>query len=416
MLDVPFSPDTDDALFSAAQDLIKANYAQKKSSRYYINRAVSFDTVPVSTGAIDISAAFAGAVVVYCDDSPEDNWPHTGRILIFDVANHKFLPLINSSIPPFYNTAEGIPETFVEFLNSTNNVSKDPTPETYDKRFAVLFCGKTNRVNFINEMEWMYRCLVLGYGFDPENVYVLNYDGTFNWTDGDPDNAKFPGKDTDYMIKDKISGSGTYSDLMNTLAVQIAPQITNDSQLFMYFSNHGDENPSRIYERDASETEYSYKGSRVGIGLINQHTMEGKNDFAITPAMLNSLLPGKAKTINIFTGTCYGGGFSGPMFHFISDRCNFTFTAKAPSWAVGLSHGEAIGPFELHWINALYGQDPDGNSVDASEFNVDAQVEGLRTLKMAYLYARAQDFTNINPSLVHNEGGRTVTLGPLATE
>lgn len=416
MLNVPFSPDTDDVVFNGVQDLVKANYAQKKSSRYYINRAYNFDTIPLATSAIDVSSLTNGAVVVYCDDSPDDDWPHTGRILIYDVANYKFLPLINSTIPPFYNTEGGIPDTFVEFLNSSNNNSDDPTPEIYDKRFAVLFCGNTNRVNFINEMEWMYRCLVLGYGFDPDNVYVLNYDGTFNWKDADPANAKFPGKDTDYMIKDKIKGSGTYDDLLNTIAVQIAPQMTDESQLFVYFSNHGDQNLAKLYEKEVADADYTYKGCRAGVGLIIQHNLEGKNSEPITPYTFHSMLPGKAKTISVYSSTCYGGGFSAPLHYFMGDTCNFTYTAIAPSWAEGLSHGEPICPFELNWISALYGQDPDGNAVDISDFNVDAEVEGLRTLKAAYLYARSKDFSNINPTMAHNEGGRTVTLGPPASE
>ncbi|MXS82909.1 C13 family peptidase [Nitrosomonas oligotropha] len=304
------------------------------------------------------------SIMVFADDAPLFNWSHPCRYLLHDAATGDLYNEVSAQFPP-YMTAD-IPKTFQPFHTPIKIAEPEiyypvlpwlrcPIRWTKGQRYAVLFSGASNN-RHTNDLEFLYRTLRDIYGFPAANIFVLNYDGTINYSGNPHPVVSWPGDTTAYRMP--VNGKGTKADLdtvFNTLKAKLKP----DDLLLIHTNNHGGHNGTQSYLCTYSGADYL------------------ASDFADTLATLP-----KHYCMMVMMEQCHAGGFNAPIL--AKSTATYTSVSSACLELNNSIGGAQFDPFARDWIAAMAGHTPYGGALAS---NPDTDGSGKVSAREAHDYA-----------------------------
>jgi hypothetical protein len=223
------------------------------------------------------------------------------------------------------------------------------------QRYAVLFSGASNN-RHVNDLEFLYRMLIDVYDFAADHIYVLNYDGTINYT-GSPKPVKnWPGDQTAYRMP--VNAEGTKSDLENVLD-DLKNRLRRQDLLFIHTNNHGGHDGNQSYLCTYSGPDYL------------------ASDFA---DKLSELPP--FAQLFVMMEQCHSGGFNDPIIH--NSTADQTTVASACEENRSSIGGPEFDPFARDWIAAMNGTDPYGAAL---AYDPNTKQDGVISAIEAFSYA-----------------------------
>jgi hypothetical protein len=322
-------------------------------------------------------------VVVFADDEPLANWGHPCRYLLYEPENGELYRTVEAQFPPSLTDER---ETFKLFHEPV----KFARPEIlwpvawpwwrWPKRFpgegyAILFSGASNN-RHTNDLEFLYRVLVNDYGWDDDNIYVLNYDGSIDYSGGPHPVGNWPGDGTAYQMT--VNGQGTKSEFENVID-ELKGRIGPHDRLLIHTNNHGG--------RDSDSYLCTYSGPSYY-----------PDDFA---AKLSEL-PNFGCLI-VMMEQCYAGGFNQRIID-NSPATNTSVASAAIATQTSIG-GANFDPFARDWIAAMHKAGPDGSALSS---NPDTSGDGRVTSKEAYNYANLVHHSHDTPNYSESAtaGGR----------
>jgi hypothetical protein len=246
-----------------------------------------------------------------------------------------------------------------------------------------MFSGMSGKQP-LNDMEFLYRTLVDVYGYEPNNIYVLHYDGTLNSWDGVP--TAWPGDGTPYRIH--VTGEGTRSGF-EAVVDDLKRKLKRDDLLLIHANQCG-----------------SWAGQPGTADLNTYPNWDGY--YAEDLATKLGQLPRFGKLM-VMMSQCHSGGFSKPIItHSKAVATSVACAATEPN-AAFLSADGNWDSFARDWIAAQAGHDPFGATL---AFNPDADGDGAIEAEEAFDYALSVrnpwDSPNFSES---SEAGGDIVLG-----
>jgi hypothetical protein len=235
-----------------------------------------------------------------------------------------------------------------------------------DNCYAVIISGGANPydnwIRYSHDCQAVYSMLTDVYGYDDDHIYVLVSDGTSSTNDRrHNDYSTFSSTPLDLNDDgvDDIEYSATKANISTVFNI-LGNTLDQDDFLFIYSTDHG--NPD--------------SGIDVYMDLWND-TYITDDEFATEVDKVN------AGEISILMQQCYSGGFIDDLSaknRVITTSCLF----NEGSWA--RQPDRTYDEFTYHWVCAMAGEDPLGNSIDAEIDN-----NGYITMYEAYIYACEND-------------------------
>jgi hypothetical protein len=185
---------------------------------------------------------------VFVDLMPNYNWVHPAKILLYDAEKGEMYNTVETHFPPTVmeqqpanveaiNTPVKMIDTQKERMVKINPAIFGIRTAALVKRYAILFSGNSNN-RHLNDLEFLYRTLIDVYGFEPANIYTLNYNGSLSYQGSSNPIGNWSGDNTPYRLAGHINGSGTQQGMESTLTT-IAGKIKSDDLLFIYTNDHG---------------------------------------------------------------------------------------------------------------------------------------------------------------------------------
>ncbi|MHA1555808.1 MAG: hypothetical protein ACTSPM_02630 [Candidatus Heimdallarchaeota archaeon] len=291
------------------------------------------------------------SVFVLVDKQPRAKWAHPCQHQLYDAETGELYKKIELDIPPrFYfidHKNVEVLHTPVKFVSSIKKRKKkigesqqlsNAIKSASGKRYAILFSGDSYYQD-LNDLEFLYRTLLDVYEFDPNDIYVLNFDGTSSSYPLPEEPDSYPIDDTPYRLI--TNGPGTGDAFENTIDI-LKTKIQNDDLLFIFTNNHGNR-----FSGESMLLEYRDSGF---------NTYYGANAFA---NKLNELP--EFETLLVTMGQCRSGGFAEPIIEKTTARRTFFSSACGPNGVA--SYGEVFAPYPQDWTGAIAGQYADGSSL-----------------------------------------------------
>lgn len=250
--------------------------------------------------------------------------------------------------------------------------------------YAVIISGGYNMANnpkrYWNDCSAIYSALVNIYNYSDSHIYTLISDGTNPANDREiaPQVYDSSPLDLDGDGDDDIQYSATKSNISSVFNT-LSNILDEDDYLYIFVTDHGDQE----------------SGQDVILYLWGE-TMRD-DQFASEVDKVN------AGEISIVMEQCYSGGFIDDLDNpnrVISTACKY----NQPSCALS-RYG--YDEYVYHWISAVAGEDPYGNSVDA-DYNSDGYV----SMYEAFIYAEYHDACSETPQYNSNKFtlGENLTL------
>jgi hypothetical protein len=304
----------------------------------------------------------ANSVMVFADEDPLFNWGHNCRYFFYSVDNGTLIDEVPAQFPPYLVNAPATFELFHEMVRPPIEPPiwprkpslHKPIKIPYGNRFAILFSGASNN-RHTNDLEFLYRTLIEHYAFRPENIYVLNYNGTLSYSGGA--SPTWPGDGTPYRMP--VKGKGTRIDL-DAVLDDLKNRLQLADLLLIHTNNHG----GRAAE--------SYLCTYSGPGYPAP-------EFAAKLATLP-----KFTHLVVMMEQCFSGGFSAPILaHSKAMHTSVATACNATSSSIG---GANFDPFARDWIAAMTGHAPSGGALP---HDPDANHNGRISAQEAYGYALA---------------------------
>ena len=304
------------------------------------------------------------SIMVFADDAPLFNWSHPCRYLLHDAATGDLYNEVSAQFPP-YMTAD-IPKTFQAFHTPIKIAEPEiyypvlpwlrcPIRWTRGQRYAVLFSGASNN-RHTNDLEFLYRTLRDIYGFPAANIFVLNYDGTINYSGNPHPVVSWPGDSTAYRMP--VNGKGTKADL-DTVFNTLKGKLKADDLLLIHTNNHGGHNGTQSYLCTYSGADYL------------------ATDFADMLATLP-----KHYCMMVMMEQCHAGGFNAPIL--AKSTATYTSVSSACLELNNSIGGAQFDPFARDWIAAMAGHTPYGGALAS---NPDTDGSGKVSAREAHDYA-----------------------------
>ncbi len=302
--------------------------------------------------------------VVFVDDEPLANWSHDCRYLLHDADSGKLYKEVKAGFPPYLVNP---PDTFNGFHIPV--VEQNPLKKIWKldlgirfpwrfrkgKRYALLFSGASNN-RHTNDLEFLYRQLVDRFYFDEDNITVLNYDGSINYSGWPQPVTSWPGDGTGYTMP--VHNAGTkqaFEDSLDALKLK----LKQDDLLLIHTNNHGGHDGTQSYLCTYSGPDYI------------------ASDFANKI----SELPAFADLI-VMMEQCHSGGFNDVVIESsTAERTTFTAACTEGKNSIG---GPDFDPFACDWISALAGSDPYGSALISDP---DYDSSGKISSREAFAYA-----------------------------
>lgn len=317
-------------------------------------------------------------IMVFADDAPQYNWAHPCRYLLHDAKTGELYHEVKAQFPPYMS--EDVPKTFKAFHEPVP--MKDvklhypivpklrcPVLGLKGERYAVLFSGASNN-RHTNDLEFLYRTLRDIYGFSAQNIHVLNYDGSINYSGEPKPVGNWPGDNTAYRMP--VHGKGTKADLDAVLDT-LKTKLKSNDLLLLHTNNHGGHNGTESYLCTYSGADYFAK------------------DFALK---LGSLP--KINCLMVMMEQCHSGGFNSPIL--ANSTAAYTSVSSACEELRSSIGGAHFDPFARDWISAMMGSTPNGGALAS---NPDTDGTGKVSAREAHNYADALKHTYDTP--VYNE-------------
>jgi hypothetical protein len=225
------------------------------------------------------------------------------------------------------------------------------------QRYAILFSGASNN-RHTNDLEFLYRTLRDIYGFPEANIFVLNYDGTINYSGNPKPVTSWPGDTTAYRMP--VHGQGTKADLDSVLDT-LKTKLQQNDVLLIHTNNHGGHNGTQSYLCTYSGASYlaSDFGSKIGT------------------------LP-KFECLMVMMEQCHSGGFNAPVL--ANSPATYTSVSSACEELKNSIGGAHFDPFARDWIAAMAGNTPYGGALAS---NPDSDGTGKVSAREAHNYADA---------------------------
>ncbi len=327
-------------------------------------------------------------IMVFADDAPLYNWAHPCRYLLYDVNDGSLYDEVKATFPP--NLVQTV-ETFKIFHQPTSFVQQDTFrihPElrkdwasrlgdrfrfypAQGKRYAVLFSGASNN-RHTNDLEFLYRTLVDVYEFSPECIYVLNHDGTVNYTGGPKPVATWPGDDTPYRLT--VNAAGTKAAFEKVLD-ELKGRLKKNDFLLIHTNNHGGHNGTESYLCTYSGPSYT------------------ASDFA---GKIREL-PRFAQLMLMMEQSHSSGFNAGIVANSPADETAVASACKEDRSSIG---GPEFNPFAKDWISAMTGVTPYGLVLSHDpDSNRDSVVSSSEAFNYAELVKDIYDSPVYNESL-----------------
>lgn len=305
-------------------------------------------------------------IMVFADDAPRYNWAHPCRYLLHDAENGEFYREVKAQFPP-YMTVD-VPKTFEMFHQPV----RIPDTELYypilpplrcpvrwprGERYAVLFSGGSNN-RHTNDLEFLYRTLRDIYGFRSQNIYVLNYDGTINYSGGPTPVTAWPGDSTAYRMP--VDGRGTKAEL-DSVFDTLKGKLTANDLLLIHTNNHGGHNGTESYLCTYSGPDYLASDFAAKLGTLPEYAH-----------------------LMVMMEQCHSGGFNGPIL--ACSTATYTSVSSACEELRQSIGGAQFDPFARDWISAMTGNTPYGGALAS---NPDTNGSGRVSAREAHNYADA---------------------------
>ena len=327
--------------------------------------------------------------VVFVDDEPGKNFGHRCHYLLYDAESGEFIKKIPARFPYFLTKT---PKT-LELIRSCSTIERykrkkkirvkldpaklsaylklAPFPLKFyirGRRYAILFSGASNG-RHVNDLEFLYRTLVDVYGYDPADIYILNYDGTLNynqlpWESAPSDGFAPDGSPWRMDLDSRIVGQGTRTDFQKVID-DLRSRIQRWDCLLIHTNNHGG------YDYNKND------GFLCAFGDSRFYATDFAADLATLP---------KFNTLLVVMEQCHAGSFSQPIMN-NSPATNTVFQAAVP-WNEGSAGGWPFDPWIEMWISAMAGVHGDGSPLAISP---DDNLDSLISAWEAYDYALSID-------------------------
>jgi hypothetical protein len=308
------------------------------------------------------------SVMVFVDDHPTANWSHSCRYQFYDPKTAELHTEVLAEFPPYMATNppksyeafhEPIPLTRVGRFWYLKPWLRCPIRWRLGKRYAVLFSGDSNN-RHVNDLEFLYRTLIDIYGFSAADIYVLNYNGTLDYSGGPHPVTAWPGDATAYRMP--VGYSGTKANL-NAVLDDLKKKLKADDTLLIHTNNHG-----------------GYDGPGQAFLCCQGSADYYAADFG---AKIGTLPP--FRTLMVMNEICHSGGFNAPII--ANSPATYTTVAAAceeaeSSWAAPPNW--EFDSFARDWIAAIAGHDPYGNALAS---NPDVNGSGRVSAREAFDYA-----------------------------
>jgi hypothetical protein len=281
--------------------------------------------------------------IVLVDLMPTYNWAHPAKVLLYDAEKGQLYKTLDTRFPPTVmenqpSKVEAI-STPVKMLDTQKDRIVRVTPGLFPKtslvkRYAILFSGNSNN-RHLNDLEFLYRTLTEGYGFEAQDIYTLNYNGTLSYQGASNPIGNWPGDNSPYRLTGHINGAGT-RDAMEAALDQISAKIKSSDMLFIHTNDHG-----------------AGPGDGVDDFCLNAYSQGGWSPYYVTD-FVNKLksLP-KFDKLMVMMEQCRSGGFVTPIID--NSPANWTHVSaavRASNYSLG---GINFDPFAEDWIAAMNG-------------------------------------------------------------
>lgn len=304
-------------------------------------------------------------IMVFADEAPRYNWAHPCRYLLHDAKTGELYREVKAQFPP-YMTAD-VPKTYELFHQPVRIADYElyypilpwlrcPIRWAKGRRYAVLFSGASNN-RHTNDLEFLYRTLRDIYGFPAANIYILNYDGTVNYSGNPKPVVNWPGDSAAYRLP--VNNQGTKAALDSVLDT-LKTKLKADDLLLIHTNNHGGHNGE------------SYLCTYSGADYL-------ASDFA---AKLGTLP--KFKCLMVMMEQCHSGGFNAPIL--AHSPATLTSVSSACEELRNSIGGADFDPFARDWIAAMTGNTPYGGVLASSP---DTDGSGKVSAREAHNYADA---------------------------
>jgi hypothetical protein len=338
---------------------------RRESTNLYLMEEIQLTKSVIKAGHQTIKIARPTAVV-FVDDEPMANWSHNCRYLLHDAETGELYQEVNASFPPSIVNLESTLKAFHTPVVAFNPLQikwqleskiRFPFRMRKGERYAILFSGASNN-RHVNDLEFLYRELVDQYFFKEENITVLNYDGTINYSGYPRPVATWPGDGTPYTMP--VNNAGTKAALNNAIDA-LKSKLEKDDLLLVHTNNHGGHNGTESYLCTFESPTINYNAS----------------DFA------NKLgeLPQYADLV-VMMEQCHSGGFNDAIIEkSTADRTTFAGACSEGKNSWGEAHFDF---FAKNWISAMAGVDPYGAALTSDP---DYDHSGKVSSREAFAYA-----------------------------
>lgn len=330
--------------------------------------------------------------VIFVDDEPGKNFGHRCHYLLYQVKDGKFIRKVYAKFPYFMQSTPDTLKLFrtCKVVEGFKRKKKMRIPFELDKlsaysklapfplkfmvrgrRYAILYSGGSNG-RHVNDLEFLYRTLVDVYGYNTNDIYVLNYDGTVNYNKMSwetPPSAGFAPDGSAWRMV--VNGPGSrvgFQDVINTLKGRIRPWDC----MLIHTNNHG------WYD--------SSGGFLSAYGPGNYYATDFAADLAMLPTFKNLL---------VVMEQCASGSFATPIMN-SSPASNTVFQAAVPG-DESSAGGWPFDPWAEMWISAMAGVRGDGTALAVSP---DDDLNSMISAWEAYDYSLSIDSPVISESSV----------------
>ena len=378
--DRPDGPGRFDRIQSDAR--LRLSFERRRPSNLWIQDEVlgRGQTIDARHQKIEIERE---TVMVFADDEPLANWGHPCRYLLYEPENGELYRTVEAQFPPYLVDP---PETFRAFHKPIAWAYPELLWPIYrpwwrwpwwrrGDWYAILFSGASNN-RHTNDLEFLYRVLVNDYGVDEDKIYVLNYDGTIDYSGGPHPVGNWPGDGTAYQMT--VNAAGTKSEfesVVDDLKGRLQPQ----DSLLVHTNNHGG--------RSTDSYLCTYSGPDYD-----------PDDFAAKLGELPNF-----NCLMVMMEQCYAGGFNQKIIDDSpANRTSVASAAIATQTSIGGAH---FDPFARDWIAAMHLAGPDGAALGTDP---DANNDGRVSAREAYDYADSVHHPHDTPNYSQSAavGGR----------
>jgi hypothetical protein len=296
---------------------------------------------------------------IYADLAPLANWAHPVRHLFYERRNGELVFSEYANFPPqgFEDASSAfepmhIPLVHIEPLLPATNPGPNQryflrrSHHRHDRRhkpeegerYAILFSGNSNN-RHLNDLEFLYRVLTGPYKFRPENIRVLNFDGTLNYNGSPQPVNLWPGDKSAYTLENHINSKADTAGF-DAAFTWVAGKLKPKDLLLIHTNNHGGQN--------------GQYGQPWLCGYPNFSLVYNASDFGLRIKSLP-----RHRSLVVSMEQCFSGAFMGPTINNSNAKVT-TFASAVPANLSSMG-GANFDPWAMSWIAALNGSNPGGS-------------------------------------------------------